>query len=150
MLCELDFQWYRSLVHVTYNHSLEDILMKDIKYDCQNFNKNLLIINGGASNDKNKASMPLPSLITQNKLKYVESLLDSLAKSKSSKSHTFALFIAVIPNMGQSQSKEIFEELKTSLQHIFVGALYSSDSFGASMGVIITKRQANDCKVKKW
>lgn len=33
LLCEWDFQWYRSLVQLTYSHSLEEILMKSIKYD---------------------------------------------------------------------------------------------------------------------
>lgn len=119
--------------------------MKNINYKWELFHSNLKRIHGSASNDKNQNSLPLYNLITQNKLKYIEALLDSLPRDKVAKTHSAQLFVAVVPNMGQSQSKEVFESLKAHVKEIFVGALYASDSSGSSMGVIITKKQASDC-----
>jgi hypothetical protein len=105
-LCELDFQWYRSLVQATYSQNIEDILIKNIQYEIEAFKKALKSINGGPANDKNiKPSGGLPYLITVNKLKYVEGHLNEFAKSKAIKTGKNALFVAVVPNIGDSQSK---------------------------------------------
>jgi hypothetical protein len=94
------------LVQATFSQNLEDILIKDIKYDCELYRKALKSINNAAGNDKNiKNAVALPFLATINKLKYVEVLLNSLSKKKESKSGKKALFIAAIPNIGQSQNK---------------------------------------------
>lgn len=104
-MCELDFQWYRSLVQFTINHNLQEILIKNIKYDIHSYLDNLAKIHGGKPNDKLVTNQnTLPNTINHNKLRFIEALLTKLVKDKEYKENKVCLIIGVVPNIGQAQN----------------------------------------------
>lgn len=128
MLGELDFQWFRSLVQLTYSHSLEEILVKNIKYDPDLYLNNLGKINGGQGNDKNKVvdNLSVPFRIILNRLRVTEALLAKFSQEHQQRRGRNSVIVGVIPSISEQMSKEQKAMLKEWIQTMYIGGLYNS------------------------
>jgi hypothetical protein len=138
------------LVQLTYSHSLEELLVKEIKYDPQLYLSNLRKING-SGNDKNRVvdNLTVPFRIILNRLKYVEALLGKFnqdraqGKGKDRKN----VVVGVIPSVGEGFSEEQENMLKDWVENMFIGGLYATQGEGF-MAVLVPLEQAKLVEVE--
>jgi hypothetical protein len=108
---------------------LEELLVKEIKYDPQLYLSNLRKING-SGNDKNRVvdNLTVPFRIILNRLKYVEALLGKF-------------------NQDRAQGKGKENMLKDWVENMFIGGLYATQGEGF-MAVLVPLEQAKLVEVE--